>query len=163
MVASISTMPELWIATADGRERRFCAHFLTECRTGHEVVIATDAASGEPLGMQNLTTGGAWHARQLLDPEPVGLGATICLIVAVCCVTWFVTMIAFGEPRSRDTLWAQLGPTLCYAAVILAGFAIPARWHRAEVHRLAQVRDDLAKTLERAAQQQPEKPERAKT
>jgi hypothetical protein len=146
-ISSIHTMPEIWIATADGRELRFCARFLTECRVGHEVIIAADKATGEPLGMRNLTTDGSWHARHLSDPDPVGFGASACLAVAACCITWFITMLVFGEPRHRDTLWEQTGPLLFYAAAILAAFALPTRWHRAEVRRLTHIRDDLARAL----------------
>ncbi len=122
VTSSIHAIPEVWIASASGQERQFRAHFLSECRVGHEIMVATDSATSEPLGMRNLTTDGAWHARRL-------------------------TMLVFGEPRSRDTQWEQIGPTLFYGAAILAAFALPTRWHRAEVRRRSGLRDEVSRAL----------------
>jgi hypothetical protein len=147
VTSSIHAIPEVWIASASGQERQFRAHFLSECRVGHEIMVATDSATSEPLGMRNLTTDGAWHARRLTDPDPIGVAPILCLLVAACCITWFITMLVFGEPRSRDTQWEQIGPTLFYGAAILAAFALPTRWHRAEVRRRSGLRDEVSRAL----------------
>ena len=65
---TVDTVPEVWIADASGQEQRFCSAAMTQCRTGHEVLVISDPSG--VLGMGNLSTGKTWLSHRL-DIEPI--------------------------------------------------------------------------------------------
>jgi hypothetical protein len=128
---SVNSVPEVWIADASGKERRFADVTLEACRPGHEVAIIVDPAKGQVLAMNNVSTGQNWYTPSLSHlpfnfAHVWGMG-TVALLF--CGIAWFLSIAHFGEVHSRHTWWARTAPDLMfYSALALA-------WWVAEVLR----------------------------
>ncbi|RVV98381.1 hypothetical protein EKE94_05510 [Mesobaculum littorinae] len=120
----VRSVPEVWIVDSEGHELRFCDETLGECRTGHEILIVGDGKSDRVLAMHNLSTAGTWFSTKVSD-LPVNRShvfTIICLCVALTFMTWFVTLMLFGEPSYRDSFWEDLGRMLCYLSAVAVGW-----------------------------------------
>lgn len=150
--STISSLPEVWIADASGCELPFRDETLDHCRAGHEIVIIGDRGADRVLAMRNLSTTETWFS-PTVSTLPVN-GAHVSTIIFTCfslaCMTWFITMILFGEPSVRDSVWEDIGRTSCYLIAVAVGCWGPEKARTYANERTATLRAQIEATIEEA-------------
>lgn len=133
-------IPEIWLITPAGRELRFCDETLRECRAEHDLEIIGNLKRDCILAVRNASTGGVTYSSVMNDATPLGVLGTGCVVICFCCISWFVSMLLFGEPRRHDTFFQEAGRVAMFWGSIHAGWWVPRTFRRlynakAKAHR----------------------------
>lgn len=150
--SAVSSIPEVWIVDPEGHELRFCDETLDECRAGHEILIVGDRKADRVVAMRNLSTARTCLSATVSDLPVTGshVFTIICLCISLASMTWFATMILFGEPSYRDSFWEDLGRTLCYLGAVALGWWGPENARTGLNKRNAALRSQIEAKIEEA-------------
>ncbi len=102
--------------------------------------------------MRNLSTARACLSATVSDLPVTGshVFTIICLCVSLASMTWFVTMMLFGEPSYRDCFWEDLGRTLCYLGAVTVGWWGPEKARTSLNKRNSALRAQIEAKIEEA-------------
>lgn len=147
---SVNSVPEVWIADAQGQELRFSDVTLEDCRVGHEVVIVGDPAKDKILSMRNLSTRPTWFSPSLTDLPFNGghLFSMIPTTILFCGIASFISFAMFGEAWSRRPWWEQTAPDLMFYAALVLGCWLPEMGRTWINHRNEALRTRIRQELE---------------
>lgn len=146
----LQTTPEIWVQSAEGKERRFVDTTVAECRADHSVTLIISLSNDAVLSMKNQSTKQTWFAPELTPKSTdgayfwlVGLSFVLSVFLSFSIVTWML-----GDALERNAWWAEVLGNLLILAAVLAAIWLPERSRRKHNFKVDALRGRIGDVLE---------------